>query len=155
MDPVSVDLLETDFLRGWSVTRLFPLLPFPVRWSRRLAALFLSLRTTGCRLLRGCWCVSAWSIFFPCSLCMGPGLPSLRASVPPLLLPHPCLLYGSSLRCLLLILLSLGRNVGTLPQTSAGHAGASGLAETKLHGLARQCEPAFLAGVDVRTIRSY
>ena len=80
---------------------------------------------------------------------MRPGLPSLRAPVPPLLF-----LYVSSLRFPLLVLSGLGRNVGTLTQTLKGHAGASGLVEITPRGLARQRGPAFTSGVDGRTIRS-
>ena len=45
------------------------------------------------------------------------------------------------------------REVGTLTQNLAGHEGAIGLAEITLRGLARQCGPAFSAGVDGSKIR--
>ena len=77
VDPVSVELPETEFLRGRSVPWISPILPFPIRRCRRLTAPFLSLRASGPHLLRGCWFVSARAVLFPLYLLMRPGLPSL------------------------------------------------------------------------------
>ena len=51
--------------------------------------------------------------------------------------------------------LGLGRDVGTLPQTLAGNAGASGLEALTSRGLACQCWPALAAGVNIRTSQMY
>ena len=155
MDPVSVDLLDTEFLWGRSVPWLVPLLPFPILRFRRLAAPFPLLRTAGCCSWRGCGFVSSRSVLFPLSFRTHPGIPSLCAPAPLLSFPCPCLLCLSSLRRLLIVPLDLGRDVSALPQTLTGHAGASGLAALALRGLARQRGPTFAAGVDGRTIRSF
>ena len=80
---------------------------------------------------------------------------SLCVPAPPLLLPCHNLLFVSFLCCLLLVLLGLGRSSGTFLQTSAGYAAVSGLAALTLHSHAHQRGPAFVADVDIRTIRLY
>ena len=154
VDPVSVDLPYTEVLLGWSVPWLIPLLPFPIRRFCRLAATFLSLRANGCCLRRGCRFVSARSVLFSLSFRTRPGLPYLYAPAPTLSFPRPRLFCVSYLSRPLLFLSGLGHDVGTLTQTLAGHADASGLAALASHGLACRCGPAFSAGVDGRTIRS-
>ena len=47
MDPVSVDFLETEVLRGHGLPLIVPLFPFPIRRFRRLTAPFPSLRAAG------------------------------------------------------------------------------------------------------------
>ena len=78
----------------------------------------------------------------------------LCAPKPTISLTRTCLLYVSYLRHPLLVPSGLGQNVGTLPQTSAGHAGVSGLEALASHRNARRSRPTFTAGVDGRTSRS-
>ena len=54
---------------------------------------------------------------------------------------------------MLLALLGLERNVGALPQKLACRTGAVGLAAITSRGLARQRWPAFLEGVNGRTLQ--
>ena len=137
VDPVSVDLPETEVLRGQSATRLVPLLTFPIRRFHCLAAPFPLLRADGRRSSRGCWFVSNRSVLFPLSLCAHLGLPSLCASTQPLSCPCYRLLCVSYLRCPLLVPSGLRCDVGTLLQKLAGQAGVSGLAALASRGLAR------------------
>ena len=53
VDPVSIDLPETEVIRGQCLPWLVPLIPFPISRFRRLAALFPSLRAAGRRSWRG------------------------------------------------------------------------------------------------------
>ena len=131
------------------------LLPFPIRRFRCLAASFLLLRAAFRRSIRGCRFVSARSVLFSLSFRTRPGLPYLYAPAPTLSFPRPRLFCVSYLSFPLLFLSGLGRDVGTLTQTLAGHAGASGLASLASCGLACRRGPAFLSGVYGRTRRSY
>ena len=63
------------------------------------------------------------------------------------------LLLWLSQICMLLALLGLERNVGALPQKLACRTGAVGLAAITSRGLARQRWPAFLEGVNGRTLQ--
>ena len=92
--------------------------------------------------------VSAQSVPFSLALHLRLCLLSLCAPASTLSLPVPLFLCGHSPRCPLLVLLSLGRNVGTLSQTLEGHAGASGLTALTSCGIARQRGPVFVSGVD-------
>ena len=55
VEPVSVDLPDTEVLRGRGAPRLVPLLPFPVRRCRRLVVPFPLLHAASLSSLRGCW----------------------------------------------------------------------------------------------------
>ena len=80
--------------------------------------------------------VLARSVTFPFSFYVRLSLPSLCVPAPPLSLPRLRILYMCALRRPLLVPSGLGRNVGTLPQTLAGHAGKIGLAALASRGLA-------------------
>ena len=154
VDPVSVDLPETDFLQGWGVPWLVPLLPFPICGFWCLVNPSPLLRSSVFRSWKGYGYVSSRSVLFPLFFCSCLSLPSLRAPVSPLSLLRPRLLSRCSLWHPLLVPSGLGRNVGTLPQTLAGHTGASVFAALASCGLTPRRGLTFAAGVDGWTVRS-
>ena len=154
MNRVPIDLLEVEVLRGrivaWNITPLPPLSSGSNFW----LLLPLLLRSAGLCSRRGSGVVSARYFPFPITSRAQPCLLPLSGPEPPLSLPLPRIPFECSLRCLLLFPSGLERNIGTLPQTPAGHADAIRLAELALRGLACRYGTAFATGVDGRTIRS-
>ena len=155
MNPFYVDLPEVVFLQVQGVAWNTPLFPSLSAGSSVWSRTPPSLRSAGLRSRRGSELVSAHSVPFPLSSCARPSLPPLCAPVPPLSFPCPRLPYVSSLHYPLLVLLGLGRDVGTLPQTLAGHAGAIVFAAFSSRGLARLHGPAFATGVDRQKSQSF
>ena len=155
MYPVSIDLLDTKVHRGWGVPRLVPLLTSPLHQYRRRAALSLLRNAASCHSSWGCRCVTARSIILCLDLRSRPWLLCPRPPAPPLSLPRSRLPCDCPPLCPMLVPSSMGCDIGTLSQTSAGQAGASGLAELTSRVLAFQYGPAFTAGVDGRTSRLF
>ena len=134
---VYVDLPETKVLRVRGVPRLIPLLTFPLCRSRRWSTFYSSRNAAGCCSVWGCLCVSTRSVLLCLALRLRLWLLFPRTPAPPLSLPRPCLPCDLSPICPLLDPSILRRDVGTLPQTLAGHESASCLAALTSRGLAR------------------
>ena len=98
--------------------------------------MLLSLRSSGIRSGRGSVVVLVRYFTFPFTSCARPCLPPLCASALPYSPPRRRLFFIFYFHRLLLVPSGPGREIGTLPQTLAGHANEIGLTALALHGLA-------------------